>query len=367
MNKEDLFILTRWGYGIGSPLIGDIEYNKLKEEIKQNNLLPEYTGRVWSSDPCPIELLQKHNRMDLYRDIKILYKSESMESIISEAVLQEYFLALDAKSRLSFKIDGWNIQINYYNGKIISVETRARTGNALNANSVIPGLVQDIPILGKVKIAGELNIPNNKWEQYKSFTGNKDQRASVSTVLANGDYEYIEFMAFEIQGDNIDGSEDSYSLLKSLGFKTPLFHFVSNFDQLSKAIDRMDKEYKFYNFLCDGLVLENKQTQVAIRIRGFHEKTFHSYVEGYEENWNSYGNSFSIKVHPITREGKTYTSVNVVNQNAIYVNRLKIGSPIAFNLRSQANSVIDTIETRELQEVWSDREEEYKEMIDSSN
>ena len=54
LNSLDQFILSRWAYSIGEPIITDPEYTVLLNAVKSEYPNSEYVNRSWSSDPCPV-------------------------------------------------------------------------------------------------------------------------------------------------------------------------------------------------------------------------------------------------------------------------------------------------------------------------
>ncbi len=366
MDLLDKYIIARWAYAIGVDFIDDVEYRYLENAVKEKYPTNEYLSRSWSDDPCPIELLKKYDRMDLYRDIKFAYKSESIRSINSEQEFVSQFSSLNEKSRLSFKEDGFNIQVNYYNGEPISAETRGRKGNSLNANTVLALVPKRISILGKVKITGECVVPKDKWKAFQELHSNVSQRSSVSTCLAQGLTQYLEYVAFNIQAENRK-IEDIYSTLDYLGFHTPVCMWVSNMSELVNGVKVMGRWNENYNIPTDGLVIENSKYQLAIRVGDWQESVLKSYVTGYAENVGMHGVAMLAKIAPVkSSEGHTYTSVSVTNLQYILDNDLQIGSPIAFDLRSMAVPVLNTTATKDLHDEYSGRYEEYKDLIDSA-
>jgi NAD-dependent DNA ligase len=358
------YIIARWCYAIGEDFISDMEYRGIEDILKKEEPENEYINRSWSDDPCPVELLRKYNMLHLIRNVEFIHKSESIPSINSEEKYKERYFDLSKKTRVSYKIDGWNTQVNYYNGEPISANTRGRSGNFLNADVVMKLVPQKIPIMGKVKVTGEVSIPKNKWKDYQLITGNSAQRNSVATALARKDAEYLSILAFHIQADNKELDIDRYKILTELGFKTPLFMWVDNFYKLEKAINLMGKRDKFYNYLTDGLVIEDGDSQLAVRIRNWEEKCLMSYVIGYTENRGSYGDAIVVDIEPILVDGYRRTKVNVTNLQCIIDNNLKIGSPIAFDIRSAVGCVLNTTKTKELQDKYDGRWEIYKQEID---
>ena len=230
-------------------------------------------------------------------------------------------------------------------------------------NNIYRLFPQTIPYKGRVAVTGELSIPNDRWESYKTLRGNVDQRASVRTALANDDIDFLCYNAFKITIENSGAVEDPYTLLHELGFKTPAYRYVDNFDQLLKMIKYMSFVSKGANYLTDGLVLENSRFQYAIRLGAWEESNMISFVTGYEENQGAYGTFFKILCEPVKNEGKVFSKIAINNVASIIENDLRIGSPIAFNLRSAANVVVDTTATRELQRQWAGNYEGYKQYV----
>lgn len=366
MSLLEKYIIARWCYAIGEDYISDMEYRQIEEQLKKEMPDNEYVNRSWSDDPCPIELLQKYDRMDLYRNIKFDHKSESIRSINTDEAFEEQFSRLNEDSRLSFKLDGFNIQVNYYNGKPISAETRGRTGNSLNANIVMNIVPQKISIKGKVKVTGELVIPNSKWELFKLETGNTSQRNSVSTALARGMSEYLAFVAFNLQTDSQDVTvTDIYYVLNQEGFVTPFRLSVSNYKMLQTAMEYMARINKAYDYPNDGLVIENSKYQLAIRVGAWKEESMMSYVTGYEENVGAYGNSMLVNIKPVTFDGRTRRQVSVTNLQYILDSDLQIGSPVAFDDRSKATAVLNVSRTAELHNKYAGRYDEFQAIIDN--
>lgn len=364
--KLDRYILARWCYSIGENFIGDIEYDRLHSELREEMPDNEYVKRSWSDDPCPIELLQKYGMQHLYRDIKFVHKSESIRSVNTDAEFEDTFKWLNEESRLSYKLDGFNIQVNYYNGKPISAETRGRKGNSVNAKTVLKIVPKEIPKLGMVKVTGELVIRNSMWERFKLETGNVSQRNSVATALANGMTEYIAFVAFNIQYDSGELESDAYTVLKRYGFTVPYHVEVWNFEQLNRAMGEFAELRKEYDYPNDGLVIENSRFQLAIRVGAWQEEMMQSYVTGYDENVGLHGNAMIVNIAPVVQDGRTIRQVSVTNLSYIIGCDLQIGSPIAFDNRSMATAVLNTDRTRQLHNKYLGRYEEYRRKIDNS-
>ena len=104
--------------------------------------------------------------------------------------------------------------------------------------------------------------------------------------------------------------------------------------------------------------------QYALRIGAWEEECNSSYVTGYKFNRGMYDNSVLVSIKPLFVNHKTVSEISVTNLQTIIDNNLRIGYPIAFVERSSVNSVLDTTKTKELQDDWLGKYDEYKNNID---
>lgn len=367
MNSQEKYIIARWAYAIGEDYIDDIEYGHLEEEMKANNLLPEYTSRLWNQDPIPTDLLKKYNLDEFIVPVIFTHSTESIESLNTVEVVRSKLYTVNIPTRISYKIDGWSLRLNYFNGKLVSALTRNRNGGkAKNMESLIKLFKPTIDIMGKVLVTGELYIKNNRFEEYKILRGIVSQRNGVSTAIANGDIEFLGYRCFNIYLNDADGTKsDKYEFLQSLGFPVPKSLVVKDYQGILKAVEILGKQKANYDGPTDGCVLENETMQYALRIGAWEEECNKSYVVDYEFNRGMYGNSISVKIKPLFINHKTVSSVDVTNPQTLIDYGLDFGTPIAFVERSGVNSVFDSTETEKLHQSYRGRFEEYRKEIDS--
>lgn len=368
MNNTEKFIIARWAYAIGKDYISDVEYDRLEQEMKSNNLLSEYTSRGWSEDPCPYELLKKHNLDDFIMAAVYTHSTESIESLNSDILVKEKLSNLKTRTRVSYKLDGWSLRLNYYNGILIFASLRNRnSGKSVDLTSIVKLFKQEIDLTGKVLITGELYLKNNRLEEYKRLRGIVSQRNGVSTAIANGDIEFLGYKCYSIYSDLLQNSEeeDKYITLQKLGFSVSKNIVVTDYLGLLKAIKILGMQKSNYDAPTDGLVLENESSQYALRVGEWEEACNNSYITGYVFNRGMYGNSVLCSIKPIFVNNKTVSEIDVTNIQTIIDNNLRIGYPIAFVERSAVNSILDTIKTKEIQDEYVGRYEEYRNEIDS--
>lgn len=366
MSNEERFIIARWAYAIGKDFISDVEYDHLEQEIKNNSTLQEYVNRGWSEDPCPYELLSKYNLDEFIVPVIFSHSTESIESLNTEELVRERLSSISGTSRLSYKLDGFNLRLNYYNGHFVSARTRNRNeGTAKDLTPLSDLFIKEIPLKGKVLITGELYIKNKGFEEYKKLRGIISQRNGVASAIANGDVEFLGYRCYNIYSeDNEQCGGDKYRLLQEMGFPTPKFVQVRDYASLLKGIQVLGMQKKYYDAPTDGLVLENDTMQYALRIGAWKEECNFSYVTGYTVNRGIYGNNFLVAIKPIFVNNKTVSEIDIDNIQNIIDYNLRIGYPIAFTERSAVNSIIDSTKTAELQSTWSGRYDKYKAMVD---
>lgn len=344
MSDLEKYIIARWAYAIGEEFINDQEYRVLEDKLRAEG--EPLVHKSWSSDECPTELLKKYHLENFIRqDFVVRGVAESIPNCATYDVLKQY---LDSypntkHNRLSFKLDGWNIQSHFMNGKFVNAHTRGRGARVTDVD-LMKHLVHDIDIMGKITITGELVIPNDKWPEYKDITGNVSQRASVSTAIANGSYTYVKWVCYNIEGDNISDEEDKYDILQRLNYETPTYTKLPDnitVDTIKEIIPKF--ESIAYEYPTDGLVLENDCFQIALRLNSYSEDVYIGTIIAFEERFTAYGTSFVALIEPLEIGGITRTQIPVQNLGNIIEYELYIGGPICFNIRSAVAPVFNTV------------------------
>lgn len=358
----DKYIIARWAYSIGCPIISDAEYGELEEYVKAHYPDSPYLKQSWSSDTMPYELLEKYGLQDLIRQVVITDRTESIPSINTWTELLQIYSTLSDEVTVSYKHDGWNIQAVYLNGKLSLVQTRGRLTASMQADRLGVLLPQTITITEQTRIVMEATISNATWPIVKEKFGVTSQRSAISTLLATeGGEQYITLTAFDIHTKT---KYPVFETLKKWGFKTPWYSTVSNFTDLTDAIKTFDESIKYYPEPTDGLVIAGTATY-AVRLLSWTPAIFKSYVTGYKEDFGLKQLSIACKIKPIKMNNATQSVVPLTNLRNVIKYDLRIGSPIAFKYTSASIAVIDKEVTTMLQDTWKGRYEEYRAIIDN--
>lgn len=369
---EDRYILSRYLYGVAEETIDDKKYTSLHKNMVSKSLLPEYTSRSWSSDPVPVALLTKYDRVDLIKKYNLTDRTESIPSIGSFDEMAEQLQPVFEPGFLSQKMDGWNYQVTYNShGKYKLSNTRGRTGDPVFMDTKLPCIPDSISVRDDDNrdhvIVGEVSLDEDAFEELKRMFPNLpsvSQRSSVATAIANPSaHHLLSFRAFDIKG--VGNAEEIIPQLKEWGFDTPFFTRVENYFDLYGLIVKYGLDERVLKQSTDGLVFWKASGgfKVALRVGHWEEKTYQSFVVGYIESYNTHNVSQSLEIYPILREGATQRQVNITNWRRIIDNNLEIGSPIAFIVKSDSTADIDEVVTRQLQKEFEGKYEIYKHQV----
>ena len=366
LTDYELFVLSRWVYSIGEePIISDTEYNQLVTYMKQLHPDNEYVQRSWSSDPCPVDLIKKVNKPEWIRAVVLGDKTESIPSINTWNELEMLLHAIRGGGTVSMKLDGWNIQCNYYNGYLVSVQSRGRSSDFVEMPKLRTRVPERIPVMGKVRIGTEATVSNANFERCKQLYGNVSQRSAVSSVLAKSDdMSLIDIHAHSIYGVQYD-EENKFDLLQSWGFKVPPNYKVRSYEELKLAFTTLSNNRDAFPHPTDGVVYWGSSVH-AIRLLAWEEPLYMSYVTGYPEEFSAHRVNPKVEIFPIYRRGGNQRQITITNWQRIINNDLRIGSPIAFKLVSESIADIDEETTRRLHEMWKGRENIYCEQVRSN-
>ena len=354
------FILSRWEYGRGTPIIEDAEYTYLLLAMRNTYPNNEYTNRTWSNDPCPVLLLNKVGLSSHVRHVVLGDTTDSIPSLNTYLEIQDKLANFNGKGYLSFKLDGWNIQFNYYNGQLVTVQSRGRDTKFKEYPELSKYVPESIPAMGKVRVVTEITISRENFAICSERFDNANSRSAVSTILARPEeYNLLSINAHSIQGVQTD---NVYHTLLDWGFHVVPHVPVSNYEEVLAGIALLSQEHADFELPTDGIVFTGAGIY-AIRVGPWKEPIYRSFVTGYRESYNMHRISPQIRIYPILRNGSMQRNINATNWQRIMDYRLEPGSPIAFNVVSSAIADIDLQATKILQEAYAGRYAEYAEEI----
>lgn len=362
LSDRDKYIVARWAYSVGSPVMSDNEYNILVEVMKTKYGEDSYVNRSWSSDPCPTELLKQIGRGDLIQKVILSDKTESIPSLNTELDFVTELSHVSGRGTVSMKHDGWNIQVNYYNGRVVNIQTRGRSSDAIDVSKLQERVPPQIPIDTSCKVVLELTVSKKNYIDCARMFNNVSERSAVSTILARpGYYHLLDMHAFDIHGVNLNG-KCKFEVLSELGFETPMYVEVDTFDDVRQAVIYLSEQEPTYESPTDGAVYDG-EIRRAIRLYAWEEPIYKSFVTDYLEKYGPYRISPSVIIYPILRKGSTQRQVSMTNWQRIIDYNLQPGAPLAFRIASSATADFDEEMTRLLQTQWEGRWGEFQDQI----
>jgi NAD-dependent DNA ligase len=374
-NLHHRYILARWSYSLGEPILTDIDYDELHKYLVQAGELQEYTGRSWADDPMPLDLLTQY---DLYSTASHRpgnterVTTSSMASLTTMGEVKVRFGNMATRHHVSIKHDGWSAQVIYSNGQLTSLESRGRSDTTpVKVEGVHPRIPYEIPNKGAIVVVGELTLSSDgmKELQRRIQETRRSQRGAVRTAIAHGHLDLLNFAAFTVWESNEPMLvEKSEPLLQSWGFDLAELHeYVGNYDELEKLILSWSRYKKYLSLPSDGLVCRNCLTNemVALRVEGWKQGLYKSYIKGYEDSYAGMYISQLVNIHPVDSKDATHKVIPVTNIGYLVRYNLLPGAPIAFTLTSDAIAVFSVDNTQLLHMEWEGRWDEYKEKVEA--
>lgn len=376
MTKEHLYILSRYFYSIADPIISDQEYDALHQLMISQNLLSKYTSRTWSDDPVPVELLNKYEYFDRIIQKDIYGYGESLVSLRSEAVINGLIEKLPngCVIFISPKIDGWNINATFINGKLIKLSPRsAETQEVLPLKELMVAkdqLFKNVPKTFTGKVFGEGHLSNESFNTLKEIAKSEgkmitSQRASVSTALKF--YPHLcDILFFDIveEGREFRDRSDKYGRIRELGLPTPPHKIAVKYNliQMLKSCKKSD-----YPYMTDGQVISfigTKEQSYACRIGDYSNNLYASIVIGVEESFGPTRCGLRLKINPIQlNDGSTQRYIDVDNLARLNEFNITKFSPIVFEKVSDVVEKIHPL-TKELN---TTNEEKWGELLEKHN
>lgn len=370
LTDAETYIISRWLYSIGKqPLISDDEYNALHLLLIEQEVLMDYTKRTWSEDPCPVDLLKKYNMEWAIEEVQILDKSSSMPSLRSDGEVFDAYRNKKSLYYLSYKLNGWNIVIHYYNQELINLHTRARDSDGMDVTGYKQYIPNKISRFGRVKVIGELYLTEEDFEELKKRLPDrnlKEIRASVASAISIGAFDLLHFTVHTIMLDR--ANIDYELLLRELeldGFDVVKLIYAYDAESILQAVEMLSSQRE-RNIPSDGVVIRDSVTGIsnAARIKAWKEPIYQSYVLTYEQEYSTQEISLQLHIYPVVTAIGTQRKIPITNPNRAISLDLEPGCPIAFKLNSQSNSVIEPYTTKLLQTKYKSNYEMYRTMIE---
>lgn len=375
---EDLFILARYLYRIGRPIMNDQEYDKLEKVFRQHGLLLDYLNRTYDDDPVPVKLLEELNLTHLIpqksgstSEYAFALDEEKSLSIKAVTTVDEVYSFVEGVRGqdliMSLKLDGVNSKSLYVDGNFELCLSRARSGDGIdytkNIRNILPSSINNTSKFTKVfseSFVLENYLPVLRQIDPTSYKTPKSSAISLLRVThEDKHYKYLKSLAFTVEGvEGLKTKEDELKYLKANGFNTTPY-LVFKADSIPK--ERLAFEQWLLN-ICkvfhdktqaipsDGLVLEvndlsfesniNHQyssKNIAIKLAQWKHKKYKGIVEDIILEQKRVKASCRVKIKSMhTADGCSADYINVFNPSIIINQGITIGSEVEFERNSGA-------------------------------
>lgn len=376
---RDLYILARFMYRVGYPILSDSDYDGLNRLIIRSNQLSEYVNRTYDDDPIPYNLIKEFSLSSylpklgtMSRYSKYLDEEKSL-SISAVTNIDEVFDFVK-KSRgqdlvLSLKVDGVNIKNLYVENTHELSMSRGRKGEGFdvteNARNVLPQKIDNDNIM--LKVFTEMVVPKvhlAELQQRYNPDKYKTPKSSALSMLrvrhTSYDYDKLQPYAFNAEGFDCSTKLELLEKLEENGFKVVPYRGIKN-EEIPSDRDKFNQwftnlademYFKYKDIPSDGLVFEidnlnfvdeiNGQysnRNIAVKLGYWKFDCYESIVTDIIFEQQRINKSCRINIKPIiTNDGATVSFINGYNPSIIIENNINIGSKVKFERHSNTIS-----------------------------
>lgn len=373
MNYHESYILARYMYCIGSPILTDATYDKLHDILVEKGELKEYTSRCYEDDPVPIGLLEKFGILRLQkettkRDTSFLAEdlSTSIRKVESMEETYQFFKKFRGASKIvSIKMDGVNIKSEIDKKELKLSLTRGRKAQGFDVTDAMLKLMpKNMFLPGRFVVTGEAFVPQQHLLHFKEkydSSKHKTTRTSALSILRryqsydDKDFEFLKFYAFYADGLG-QTVEEMYKHLEDAGFCVPPYMLLEaepdSYDEfciwLTEIMDRMYDLQLKAGLPADGLVIQLNdnsiqtkitnqydERQIAVKFSHWSSKIYDGVITSIIIEQRRVFCCCKVTIEPvITSDGCEAVVINTFNPSFLLNNNLKVGSTIQFARQS---------------------------------
>lgn len=284
--KELIELVNKYGYAyytLDKPLVSDKEYDDLYYELVA---LEKETGVILENSPT-----QKVGDvvLDKFKKVKHEKKLYSLNKANTFEELKDWYddmVSFGAKDFcVEYKYDGLRVIAKYENGLLKECATR---GNGLIGEDITAQIktIKNVPKVidyrGKLSVMGEVLMRLSVLEEYNKKNVDeplKNARNAAAGALRNLDTKVtasrnLDAIMYDILTSDSDicSQSEGNMFLKNQGFDTfNFFHKLNKFEDITKLIEKVDKEKNTLDVLIDGMVVKVDDYSIREKI-GYTEK-----------------------------------------------------------------------------------------------
>lgn len=385
MTNQEKFILSRFMYKIGRPILSDQEYDSLESLLENDPSITEYINRTWEDDPVPVQLLKDYLGEDeankilqengmqetsLFGVSAAEFKAQSIKAVRTMEEAYEWFNAhSDMELILMPKVDGNSTSTEYKENKHSFSRTRGRGGPnnyidiTTNCAYALPPVIAD----SILTVNAEAYVPESAIPYFLQFVNNVNftsPRACGLSAIRRSEYspallkQFLKLAVFNVSygrtlSEGLDHARDlGFDVVVPYVLRTfPRFNSLSEFEKVMyDVMGDIKRKADEIEMPTDGVVVQvnDRQafalgeavgdkyvsTNLAFKCLFWDEELFESTVKEIQVKKSEKSKqNFSIKliVEPVyTRTGKQLQTVNMFNLANLIQNDVYIGDKIVF-------------------------------------
>jgi NAD-dependent DNA ligase len=396
---QELFILSRAMYRLGSPIISDQMYDKIFNSFETSGVLPEFVGRTYDDDPIPHELMKEfglewqipinpEHRAKLHSLLET-EKTTSIRPITEYSHAWGFIQSTFGKDLVfSLKADGIFTQKAYKEYDFSIGLSRGRTGECLDLTDglsyLVPRMVDPEKAPPLFRVYSECQAKSKSLDYLRAkyaIDKYKQEKTAARSMLASvrdaDDYKnHLNLLTFRVEGVGTTISE-SLKFAEDLGFTT-IPYLKVNADDVPKTYEEFiewirnildylhDKQIEL-DIAADGVVVEVDDKSfipdqvgqytarnAALKLEHWSYVVYPAIVEGIITEQGAMFGSCKIAIKPMTTVDRTTAKlVNGFNLSVIEANGIFPGKRIYFERNSGAINTL--LYGGRLQEVYVEK------------
>lgn len=245
---------AREAYYLLDPIISDLEFDALKERLKELDPFHEEIAAVGAETPSDSPWEKVAHEIPMGSLDKVNAKEEFLEWAKKTGAAEFLF---------TYKIDGSSLEIVYENGKLQRCVTRGdgNIGEDVTLNTVkIPDIPRTVNIKEKIIVRGEVVMMKQVFEEkYAEKYANPRNTAAgkIRDKKNKGeDCKNLNFLAFTIVYDDDPWMTEfaHFEVLKQTGFKIP-FNMAGGLDVMAQWFEEVQETREEIAYEIDGIVI----------------------------------------------------------------------------------------------------------------
>jgi len=355
MNKEELLISYQRAYYFGTPVVTDLEYDRLYNEVEASNPNCVAVTKVGGDSTNSFEKVE--------HTVPML----SLDKVYTTEELLKFHTKIKYGVIGEPKIDGISIIIYYKEGILYKAVTR---GNGLTGDDVTNNVltIEDVPkILSRpidIAVRGEIYLPKseltriNKISEVK-YANCRNLTAGVMRHKHASKVKGIGLSIFVYEGyykDNPGTHEETLFELTKLNFKVNYFQCIHSETSLSAFINKFTQIRDSLDYDIDGLVFKanNINERDTLGFTSHHPKWALAYkfeapqavsvLESIDVQVGRTGRITPVaRIKPTELAGSVISNITLHNQDYINMLGLAIGDTISISKHGDVIPAIDEV------------------------